>query len=69
MGIPLAKTAGSTREEAIAHLEGAMRDWAEERLRAKLDIPEAGRDEHATRRSDARGDRRDREPHRTDQVG
>jgi antitoxin HicB len=37
---PGCNTAGATREEAIAHLEGAMHDWAEARLRAKLDIPE-----------------------------
>ena len=37
---PGCMTAGATREEAIAHLEDAMHDWAEARLRAKLDIPE-----------------------------
>lgn len=37
---PGCMTAGATREEAIAHLEAAMHDWAEARLRAKLDIPE-----------------------------
>lgn len=37
---PGCMTAGATREEAIANLEGAMHDWAQARLRAKLDIPE-----------------------------
>jgi antitoxin HicB len=37
---PGCMTAGATREEAIAHLEDAMHDWAEARLRAKLDVPE-----------------------------
>lgn len=37
---PGCMTAGVTREEAIAHLDDAMRDWAEARLRAKLEIPE-----------------------------
>ena len=37
---PGCMTAGATREEAIAHLEDAMHDWADARLRAKLDIPE-----------------------------
>ncbi len=37
---PGCMTAGTTREEAIAHLEDAMHDWAQARLRAKLDIPE-----------------------------
>lgn len=37
---PGCMTAGATREEAIAHLEDAMHDWAEARLRARLDIPE-----------------------------
>ncbi|MDP9281683.1 MAG: type II toxin-antitoxin system HicB family antitoxin [Chloroflexota bacterium] len=37
---PGCMTAGATREEAIVHLEDAMHDWAEARLRAKLDIPE-----------------------------
>jgi len=37
---PGCMTAGATREEAIAHLDDAMHDWAEARLRAKLEIPE-----------------------------
>jgi|GEM_PF-3386257 len=37
---PGCMTAGATREEAIAHLEDAMHDWAQARLRAKLAIPE-----------------------------
>jgi antitoxin HicB len=37
---PGCMTAGATREEAIAHLEDAMHDWVNARLRAKLDIPE-----------------------------
>ncbi len=37
---PGCMTAGATREEAIAELEDAMHDWAEARLRAKLDVPE-----------------------------
>lgn len=37
---PGCMTAGVTREEAIAHLEDAMHDWAEARLKAKLEIPE-----------------------------
>ena len=37
---PGCMTAGATREEAIAHLEDAMHDWAQARLRAKLGIPE-----------------------------
>ncbi len=37
---PGCMTAGATREEAIAHLDGAMHDWAEARLKAHLDIPE-----------------------------
>ena len=37
---PGCMTAGATREEAIAHLEDAMHDWAQARIRAKLDIPE-----------------------------
>ena len=37
---PGCMTAGATREEAIAHLEDAMHDWAEARLDAKLEIPE-----------------------------
>lgn len=37
---PGCMTAGATREEAVRHLEDAMRDWVEARLRAKLDIPE-----------------------------
>jgi antitoxin HicB len=37
---PGCMTAGATREEAVAHLEDAMRDWVEARLRAKFDIPE-----------------------------
>jgi antitoxin HicB len=37
---PGCMTAGATREEAIAHLEDAMHDWAEARLKAKLEIPE-----------------------------
>lgn len=37
---PGCMTAGATREEAVMHLEDAMRDWVEARLRAKLDIPE-----------------------------
>jgi antitoxin HicB len=37
---PGCMTAGATREETIAHLDNAMHDWAEARLRAKLDIPE-----------------------------
>ena len=36
---PGCMTAGVTREEAIAHLEDAMHDWAAARLKAKLDIP------------------------------
>ncbi|HZP95530.1 MAG TPA: toxin-antitoxin system HicB family antitoxin [Candidatus Limnocylindria bacterium] len=37
---PGCMTAGATREEAIAQLEDAMHDWADARLRAKLDIAE-----------------------------
>jgi len=37
---PGCMTAGATREEAIVHLDDAMHDWAEARLRAKLEIPE-----------------------------
>jgi predicted HicB family RNase H-like nuclease len=37
---PGCMTAGATREEAIAHLEDAMHDWVNARLRASLDIPE-----------------------------
>lgn len=37
---PGCMTAGATREEAIAHLDDAMHDWAEARLRAKLEIPQ-----------------------------
>lgn len=37
---PGCMTAGATREEALAHLEDAMRDWVEARAGAKLDIPE-----------------------------
>lgn len=37
---PGCMTAGATREEAIAHLDDAMHDWVEARLRAKLEIPE-----------------------------
>ncbi len=37
---PGCMTAGATREEAIVHLEDAMRDWVQARARAKLDIPE-----------------------------
>lgn len=37
---PGCMTAGATREEAVARLEDAMRDWVEARLRANLDIPE-----------------------------
>lgn len=37
---PGCMTAGATREEAVAHLEDAMHDWVEARIRAKLDIPE-----------------------------
>ena len=37
---PGCMTVGATREEALAHLEDAMRDWVEARAAAKLDIPE-----------------------------
>ncbi len=37
---PGCMTAGATREVALSHLKDAMRDWAEARLIAKLEIPE-----------------------------
>jgi len=37
---PGCMTAGDSREEALAHIEDAMRDWVEDRLARDLDIPE-----------------------------
>lgn len=37
---PGCMTAGDSREEALAHLGDAMRDWVEARVSAKLDVPE-----------------------------
>lgn len=37
-------TAGSSREEALARIGDAMRDWVEARLRDGLDIPEPMRE-------------------------
>ncbi len=37
---PGCMTAGDTREEALAHIEDAMRDWVEDRLARDLEIPE-----------------------------
>lgn len=37
---PGCMSAGATREEAIAHLEDAMYDWADARLGVRLEIPE-----------------------------
>ena len=37
---PGCMTAGDTREEALAHIGDAMRDWVEARLEDGLDIPE-----------------------------
>lgn len=37
---PGCMTAGDTREEALAHIGDAMRDWVEDRLDRDLDVPE-----------------------------